>query len=123
MSTYQKNIERIAIALRHASLTIGMTDDARIRRRGFAELSTWLRVLGFKADLRGDHLRVFGQELRYIDDLWVYGADTGARKCARAIVEAGDAPAPQRDDDAPSCACWQDGTRLTKRELRAWLRA
>lgn len=123
MSTYQENIARLTAVLRHASMTIGMTDDPRIIRRGFADLATWLRVLGFKADLRFDHLRVFGQDLRYGDDLWIYGDAAGARKCARAIVEAGDTPAPQSDDDAPSCACWQDGTRLTKAELRAWMRA
>ena len=97
--------------------------DASTQRRALAELATWLRVLGFKADYRMDRLRVFGIDLWFSDDLWFYNGAVGSRNVAVELATIGEHPRRQSDDDELSCASWEDGTRLTKAELRAWLRA
>ena len=63
MSTYTDTVRRLCAALGASARTMGLTDDPKGQRRALAELATWLRVLGFKADQRLDHLRIFGVEL------------------------------------------------------------
>jgi hypothetical protein len=123
MSTYTQTVRRLCATLQAASRVIGMTDDVATQRRALAELATWLRVLGFKADYRLDKIRVFGLDLWFCDDLWFYNGAVGSRNVAVELATLGEQPTRRRDDDEPSCACWEDGTRLTKGELRAWLRA
>jgi len=123
MSTYTETVQRLCGTLRAASRKIGMTDDVPTQRRALAELATWLRVLGFKADYRMDRLRVFGIDLWFSDDLWFYNGAVGSRNVAVELATIGEHPSRQSDDDELSCASWEDGTRLTKAELRAWLRA
>jgi hypothetical protein len=72
MSTYTQTVRRLCATLQAASRVIGMTDDVATQRRALAELATWLRVLGFKADYRLDKIRVFGLDLWFSDDLWFY---------------------------------------------------
>ncbi len=123
MSKYTKTIQRLCAALQAASRTIMMTDDNHYRRRALAELATWLRVLGFKADYRLDRIRVFGVDLWFCDDLWHYNGARGSRAVAVEIATLSEHPESRRDDDEPTPYMWEDGTRLTRRELRAWLRA
>jgi hypothetical protein len=123
MSKYTKTIQRLCAALQAASRTMMMTDDNHRRRRALAELATWLRVLGFKADTRLDHLRVFGQELRFVDDLWHYNGAIGSRGVAIELTQLSEEEAPRKGDDQLTPYAWEDGTRLTRGELRAWLRS
>ena len=123
MSKYTKTIQRLCAALQAASRTIMMTDDNHYRRRALAELATWLRVLGFKADYRLDRIRVFGVDLWFCDDLWHYNGEVGSRAVAIEMATLGDRPSRRRDDDEPTPYMWEDGTRLTRGELRAWLRS
>ena len=123
MSTYTKTIQRLCAALQAASRVIGMTDDVATQRRALAELATWLRVLGFKADYRLDRIRVFGVDLWFSDDLWFYNGAVGSRNVAVELATLGEQPTRRRDDDEPTPYMWEDGTRLTRGELRAWVRA
>ena len=123
MSTYTDTVRRLCAALGATARTMGLTDDPKGQRRALAELATWLRVLGFKADQRLDHLRIFGVELFFEDYLWQFNGAVGSRNVAAEIATMGEEVGRRDDDDEPSCACWVDGTRLTKGELRAWLRA
>ena len=123
MSTYTTTIRRVTVALRAAAQTIGMTTDRHAQRRAIAELATWLRVLGFKADYRLDHIRLFGVELVFEDDLWKLDDAVGARNVAAALATMSEEVERRAGDDELTPYCWTDGTRLTKRELRAWLRA
>ena len=123
MSNDTETVQRLCGTLRAASRKIGMTDDVPTQRRALAELATWLRVLGFKADYRMDRLRVFGIDLWFSDDLWFYNGAVGSRNVAVMLATIGEHPRRQSDDDEPTSYMWLDGTRLTKAELRAWLRA
>lgn len=123
MSKYTDTVRRVAASLQATARTIALTDDLQEQRLAMGELATWLRVLGFKADSRLDHLRVFGQELFFADCLWQYNGAVGSRNVAVELATLTEEGVKRKDDDQPSCASWVDGTRLTKGELRAWLRA
>lgn len=123
MSKYTKTIQRLCAALQAASRTIMMTDDNHYRRRALAELATWLRVLGFKADYRLDRIRVFGLDLWFSDDLWFYNGAVGSRNVAVELATLGEHPTRRGDEDELTNYMWEDGTRLTRGELRAWVRA
>ena len=123
MSTYTQTVRRLCASLQAASRTIGMTDDVPTQRRALAELATWLRVLGFKADYRLDRIRVFGLDLWFSDDLWFYNGAVGSRNVAVELATLGEHPERRGDEDELTQYMWEDGTRLTRGELRAWVRA
>ena len=123
MSTYTKTVRRLCASLQAASRTIGMTDDVPTQRRALAELATWLRVLGFKADYRLDRIRVFGLDLWFSDDLWFYNGAVGSRNVAVELATLGEHPTRRGDEDELTHYRWEDGTRLTRGELRAWVRS
>ena len=123
MSAYTDTVRRVTASLASTARTLALTDDLQDQRQAMAELATWLRVLGFKADNRLDHIRVFGKELFFADCLWQYNGAVGSRNVAVELSTLTEEGVKLKDDDQPSCASWVDGTRLTKGELRAWLRA
>lgn len=123
LSKYTDTVRRVAASLQATARTLALTDDLQEQRQAMGELAKWLRVLGFKADSRLDHIRVFGQELFFADCLWQYNGAVGSRNVAVELATLTEEEAPRKGDDQLTPYAWVDGTRLTKGELRAWLRA
>ena len=65
----------------------------------------------------------FGVELFFADCLWQFDGAVGARNVAVALATMSEEVEDRADDDDLTPYMWLDGTQLTKRELRAWLRA
>ena len=123
MSTYTDTVRRLCAALASTARSMSLSDDPKDHRRVIGELALWLRILGFKADRRVDHIRVFGVELFFADCLWQFDGAVGARNVAVALATMSEEVEDRADDDDLTPYMWTDGTQLTKRELRAWLRA